>query len=799
MLSFSNSGWPAAAMAACGLLSSALAAGPDRVGAAAFADKCAACHGADGQGESGAFESPLAGDLSVAELTRVIERTMPEGSPEDCVGEEAEAIAGYVFESFYSPAARARAGHAPRIVISRLTVPQHRNALADLVGRFTPGRENAAAGAPGWHAEYYKSDGMNKAQGDALQRVDAAIDFDFDTGSPAEGIGADQFSIVWRGAVSAPHTGDYEFRLRTQNGARLYLNRDGMAQGRIMRDDGGEAGNAPLIDQWVGSGKMREDTARVFLLAGRRYPIRVEFFKYLDKTASVRLEWRTPHGAWEVLGQQNVDNATPGRTFVLQTPLPADDRSLGYEQGSSVSQAWLTAISEAALETADEVVAKLPALAGRKADRLPEFLSRFVAAAYRRPLTPAEQQLFREELFATTDSAEGAVRKGVLLALTSPHFLYVDLSTGADLKAGADQSAGDRGPDPHAVAARLALALWDSIPDAQLAAAADKGKLKTAQQIEAQAARMLQDPRTRAKVQEFFADWLELDERDLAKDQKLYPDFDEPVAADLRRSLELFLDRAVWEGDSDYRQLLLADYLLLNDRLAALYGEGGAADASAEPDAGGFRRYVFSDAQRSGVLTHPYLLSAFAYHNNTSPIHRGVFLTRRIVGRTLRPPPVAVAFSDDSFAADLSMREKVTELTRDQACMSCHEVINPLGFALEHFDAVGRWRQHDGVKPIDSRGLYTAADGATVELSRARDIAAYAAGSTAAHRAFIKHLFHHLVKQDPSAYGPDAAEALRRDFTANGFAVRGLIEKIAVVSASHGLSDDSAAAPETSL
>src|SRR5207244_1562476 len=150
---------------------------------------------------------------------------------------------------------------------------------------------------------------------------------------------------------------------------------------------------------------------------------------------------------------------------------------------------------------------------------------------------------------------------------------------------------------------------------------------------------------------------------------------------------------------SDYRTLLLADYLFLNNRLAEFYG----MSTNATDD---FIKVKLDPEQRSGVLTHPYLLSAFSYQKMTSPIHRGVFLTRNIVGRSLRPPPMAMTFKDADFAPNLTMREKVAQLTRPQTCQACHSVINPLGFSLEAYDAVERFRTRDNDRPINAIRAY---------------------------------------------------------------------------------------------
>ena len=126
-----------------------------------------------------------------------------------------------------------------------------------------------------------------------------------------------------------------------------------------------------------------------------------------------------------------------------------------------------------------------------------------------------------------------------------------------------------------------------------------------------------------------------------------------------------------------------------------------ASRACSSLRARGRGRWGRAAAARRTADSLPFLMSALAYHKNTSPIHRGVFITRNIVGRALKPPPAAIEFMDDRFDPSLTMREKVTELTRPAACMGCHSTINPLGFSLEHYDAVGRWRTVDEGVTID--------------------------------------------------------------------------------------------------
>jgi hypothetical protein len=393
------------------------------------------------------------------------------------------------------------------------------------------------------------------------------------------------------------------------------------------------------------------------------------------------------------------------------------------------------------------------------------FCSEFVAAAFRRPLSEAQKRSFVSFQFRKGGKTEDAAKRVVLLSLKSPRFLYLGLE--------------DAKPDDFAVAERLSFGLWDSLPDSELIKAATEGRLRTREQVVQHAERMLGDARARAKVQYFLHHWLQMDRvENLSKDDKLYPGFTPEIIADLRTSLDVFLEDAVWNGN--YRQLLLADYLYVNDRLAKFYGvESIAADD--------FVKVPFDPKQRSGVVTHPYLLAAFSYQKTTSPIHRGVFLTRNIVGRALKPPPMAMTFKDEDFAPNLTMREKVAQLTRSQACQNCHSVINPLGFSLEHYDAVGRFRDREGDRPIDAVSDYTTDDGETVRLTGARDLAQFAVGSEQAQNGFIEQLFNQIVKQPMLAYGPNVLNHLRQSFVESGFNVKKLLVDIATTSALHGI------------
>jgi hypothetical protein len=186
---------------------------------------------------------------------------------------------------------------------------------------------------------------------------------------------------------------------------------------------------------------------------------------------------------------------------------------------------------------------------------------------------------------------------------------------------------------------------------------------------------------------------------------------------------------------------------------------------------------------RSGVLTHPYLLAGFAYTSSTSPIHRGVFIARNILGRTLRPPPEAVA----PFAADLhpelTTRDRVALQTQAESCQSCHSMINPLGFTLEQFDPVGRFRAMELGKPVNPVGKYINRNGDEVSFASVRDIASFLANSEESHSAFTEQLFHHLIKQPIRAYSPEMSKKLKASFAERDFDIQRLIVDIVTSAA----------------
>jgi hypothetical protein len=459
---------------------------------------------------------------------------------------------------------------------------------------------------------------------------------------------------------------------------------------------------------------------------------------------------------------------TAPESFAVATAFPPDDRSYGWERGTTVSKAWDQATTDAALETAGYVATRLAALSGvsetdpERNKKLRDFCRRFAERAFRRPLTHEQKRLYVHRQFDAAKDPETAVKRAVLIVLKSPRFLYREVGAAADA---------------YDVAARLSFGLWDSLPDQELLDATAAGKLTTREQVRQQAERMLDDLRAQSKLREFYIHWLKLDRTpDLTKSAQRFPGFDAAMVSDLRTSLDLFLDETGCGKQSDFRKLLLSDEVFLNGRLAKFYGADLPADAP-------FTKVKLNPEHRAGVLTHPYLLSAFAYTSESSPIHRGVFVARGVLGVALRPPPDAVVPLAAEAQPSLNTRERVLLQTKPASCLTCHGVINPLGFTLEHFDAVGRFRDMDNGKPVDSTGTYLTRAGKVVSFKGARDLAKFLAESEEVHASFCEQLFHHLVQQSVRAYGPATLNDLRKAFAANDYNVRKLAAEVMTISA----------------
>ena len=329
--------------------------------------------------------------------------------------------------------------------------------------------------------------------------------------------------------------------------------------------------------------------------------------------------------------------------------------------------------------------------------------------AYRRPVQDSDlagpMAFFRQARSEAVGERafDAGIERALAAILVSPNFLF-------------RVERDPRGAAPGSVyrisdlelASRLSFFLWSSIPDDELRAAAAAGELRTDSGLRRQVRRMLADERSRSLVDNFAAQWLHL--RNLASvrpDMRLFPDFDDNLRQAFRRETELLLD-SVMRGDRSVLELLSADYTFVNERLAKHYGIPNVYGTR-------FRRIELGgDSVRGGLLRQGSILTVTSYATRTSPVIRGKWILENILGMPPPPPPANVPeLEEATISGKLSVRERLAEHRADPACSGCHNPMDPLGFALENFDAVGRWRQTDGNEPIDPSGQLV--DGTHVE------------------------------------------------------------------------------------
>jgi hypothetical protein len=328
--------------------------------------------------------------------------------------------------------------------------------------------------------------------------------------------------------------------------------------------------------------------------------------------------------------------------------------------------------------------------------------------AFRRPVD-AEDIAPSLEFFAQAREEEGnfeaGIRAGVARILVSPSFLYRTEYDPADLTAGSTHRVSD-----VELASRLSFFLWSSVPDDELLELAADGRLNSASVLEAQVRRMIADPRADALVANFTGQWLQLRnlEQRVVPDLLLFPDFDDNLRKAFRRETELLFANVLRE-DRSVVELLTANYTFVNERLARHYGIAGVYGDR-------FRRVEHSDPNRHGLLGHGSILSLTSAATRTSPIIRGKYLMSNFLNSPPPLPPAVVPALEDSAPKDRpsTVREQLELHRANPNCAVCHRTLDPLGFALENFDAVGQWQDRtiDGL-PIDAAGVL--ADGTPVD------------------------------------------------------------------------------------
>lgn len=463
---------------------------------------------------------------------------------------------------------------------------------------------------------------------------------------------------------------------------------------------------------------------------------------------------------------------------------PPENRPRGFGfDDHAIARVMSPGLMDAQIEAAKQIAAHY---AGRSewlscnraqvSDCATAFARDFGRRAFRRPLSAAEQGRLAQ--LVTSGASQSGLAHGLELGLravlSSPSFLYRS-------EIGAPGSGGKIELGEHELASALSYFFWGTMPDELLLGAADRGELKAPARRQAEATRLLADPRAAAGLKRFAAGWLGID-RILTADKRadLYPELDAALRRDLyEESRELFA-HVVLNGSGSLAEVYTADYSFLNDRLAALYGV-------AAPPSGHERvRTAYGAIGRLGVLSHGSVLGAYAYSDQSSPVRRGVFVREHLLCQTLpTPPPNAGGIPEVDPRA--TTRERFRQHSDSPACRGCHALIDPVGFGFERFDAIGRARSTENGQPIDSSGDLTDVErlgaGTHASFDSVSGLAPLLAASPNAKGCFARQMWRFAKGSEESSADRCGVQAVAKAFVESGGDIRQLMIAIATSAA----------------
>ncbi|MEM1083213.1 MAG: DUF1592 domain-containing protein [Verrucomicrobiota bacterium] len=660
---------------------------------------CIDCH--DGGLKRGGLDLEAIADASIAEhigiwekaILRIETGQMP---PPDEIAPDEKTREALLQDLTTYLDARAEAAPDPGRVdaIRRLTRTEYRNAIRDLLGveidvtellpkdESSHGFDNITVGSlsPTLLNRYLSAAqkisriAVGGEQGSPAMRV-VRVPADRSQDAHVEGL-----PFGTRGGLVVEHSfpvdGEYEVAIR------LARDRNEEIEGlwsehriEVLVDD-------EVVEEFKVSRPKDRDFSKVDTQLIRRIAVKRGVRKlgvtFVDKGSSLMETKRKPYDA-----QFNMHRHPRQGPAVFQVTITGPHG--GVERGTQVEELGL-----------DRLFVRMPESEADEVASAREILSRLMRLAYRRPLQDGE--LEGAMRFFHEGQSEGGFRSGIEAAvgaiLVSPRFLFRIEKDPAEVAPGEVYRLDD-----FALASRLSFFLWSSLPDDELLKVAESGELSDPDVWEKQVRRMLADPRAESLVTNFADQWLHLRNLDaVSPDLRQFPDFDDNLREAFKRETEL-LFQSIMEEDRSVLGLLKADYTFLNERLAKHYGIPHVKGSH-------FRRVELGEnSKRGGLLRHGSILSVTSYANRTSPVLRGNWILENILGTPTPPPPPDVPSLDEEIiSASLPMRERLAAHREKQSCAVCHVLIDPPGFALEYYDAVGRWRSRDGDLPVDARG-----------------------------------------------------------------------------------------------
>jgi hypothetical protein len=395
------------------------------------------------------------------------------------------------------------------------------------------------------------------------------------------------------------------------------------------------------------------------------------------------------------------DTTSPASTF----PPDQDSAKSGYFTGGAVANADASHLLDATEALAAGAMGRLPTLLPCKAvpaapadqdSCAKQFITQFGKRAFRRPLTPDETSnltgFYTSQRMAGTDFPN-AIRLVISAMLMSPQFLYRwEVTPGSAIREGNLVRYNS-----YETAARLSYLIWASMPDESGFALADQNKLSTPDQIEAEARRLLKDPRAKQALGDFFTQWLGVTElRQVPKDPKAYPSFTPEVAASMIAESATFAASTVVDGDGKLATVFTSNKSFVDGNLAKIYGVSGVNGSGLAPA-------TLDANQRGGILTRAAFLTQQANPDESNPVRRGKLIADRVACIDVPPPPDNVP-DPKPPSPNLSVRDRFSEHDMNPCAQACHSVFDPIGYAFENYNGVGAYQTMDAGKPVDASG-----------------------------------------------------------------------------------------------
>ncbi len=431
--------------------------------------------------------------------------------------------------------------------------------------------------------------------------------------------------------------------------------------------------------------------------------------------------------------EATIDDAVAG--------FPPESESLGFRNsadlltvGSLVAQKYLDAAEVIAAQAAlaSEILPCDPVSAG-EAECATQFITTFGQRVYRRPLAPEEIAKF-EDIYtqgSTGYTFQDGIEWVIFAMIQSPNFIH-------RVELGAANTGDYTQPTPYEMAARLSFLIWQSLPDDELMTAAAAGELATPEQLQAQARRLLADPRAE-RLFEYFEQWLDLDRiSNLQRDATVFPGLPADLGGLLQGESHAFV-KALFDAGGSYEELMTAPYTYANDTLAAHYGLSGASGSD----------FVKVDAPgRSGVLTQGGMLS-HDKETRTSIVRRGLRVRTDLLCQIVPAPPPNVNVDLEGLGDNLSQSERLALHRQEPSCAGCHELMDPIGQAFESFDAVGRWRTVDELdRPLDTTAVISGTRDADGTVASAAELGQKLALSQEARECYVLQNFRFFYGRD---------------------------------------------------